>query len=252
MREKLISLSIVKKGDWAAVHQFLQQDHQLASIDEKLAVNLVNNLDCEVVTIFDDDYPLAWREMPKPPFVVYLQGDRTLLEKSVVAVVGGKVANEYTKRELTKFLTELPLTVNVISGFELGVEAYANQKTRNRIVVLGSGVNKASLYEKRSGYLELSTGDLLLTELPPQANFSVSAYYRAYHLLFELAQVVCVFELASFDLRRQYLGYLTEVGKPVFVLPDRISVDTAGGLALINRGARCLVDSKIVLAEMEK
>ena len=57
MKEKLIALSVVKKGNWGAIHQFLQQDPDLSSIDERLATDLMNKMDCDIITIFDDDYP---------------------------------------------------------------------------------------------------------------------------------------------------------------------------------------------------
>jgi len=252
MREKLIALSIVKKGDWTAVHRFLQQDHNLASIDEERAVRLVDKLDCDVLTIFDADYPEAWREMPKPPFVVYLEGNRDLLARPVVAVIGGKIASKYTQKEIKKLMDSLPGNTSVITGFERGVEVIANQNSKSRIVVLGSGVKKDGVYQKRDNYHEFTADDLVISELPPQADFSVAAYYRAYHLITELAQVVCIFELGDFDIRRKYLRYLTEVGKEVFVLPDRKRAETMGGLKLINYGAKMLVNVKDILAVIKE
>jgi DNA processing protein len=251
MREKLIALSIVKKGDWTAVHRFLQQDRKLASIDEERAIRLVEKLGCDVVTIFDEDYPSAWREMPKPPFVVYLKGNRELLHRPVIAVIGGKVISEYTKKEIGRMMAQLPANTSIINGFESGVEVCVNQNSQSRIVCLGSGVEKDEVYQKRNGYSELGTDNLVITELPPQADFSVAAYYRSYHLMAELAQVVCIFELANFDIRRKYLGYLTEIGKDVFVLPDRKRAETMGGLELINRGAKVLVDVGDVLVMVD-
>ena len=252
MREKLIALSIVKKGNWTDIHRFLQQDRDLASIDEERAIRLVNNLCCDVLTIFDENYPAAWREMPKPPFVVYLQGNQELLDRPVVAVIGGKVISEYTKKEIAKLMDQLPTSTSIITGFENGVEVCANQNSQSRIVCLGSGVEKKEVYKNRVGFDGIGAGDLVMSELPPQADFSVATYYRSYHLMAELAQVVCVFTLGDFDIRRKYLGYLTEIGKDVFVLPDRKRAEIMGGLKLLNHGAKALVDVKDILAEIDE
>lgn len=252
VREKLIALSIVKKGDWAAIHRFLQQDRDLTSIDEERAVRLVNNLSCDVLTIFDEDYLDAWRDMPKPPFVIYLKGKRELLHRPVIAVIGGKGVSEYTRKEITKLRDGLPESTSVITGFENGVEVCVNQNTKSRIVFLGSGVEKEEVYKNRAGFKGLGAGDLVISELPPKADFSVAAYYRAYHLMAELAWIVCVFQLGIFDIRRKYLGYLTEIGKGVLVLPDRKRCETLGGLALIERGAGVLLEVEDVLVELNK
>ena len=241
IREKLIALSIVKKGDWSEIHNFLRQDNQLKSIDDVAACQLVNQLNCEVVTIIDDDYPITWHEMSKPPFVVYLKGNRELLARSIVTIIGGKIASEYTKKAIGALMKQLPVDISLATGFELGVEVYANMHTSMRIACIATGFAADDLYRKHKAYDQLTDDDLIMSELPPKTKFDLQAYYRAYQLIAELSQVVCIFELPSFDLRMKYLNYLTEVGKQVIVLPDKKNRNTSGGLGLINRGAKCLM-----------
>jgi len=247
MREKLIALSIIKKGNWDEIYQFLRTDRQLNSIDDVAARQFVDQLNHDVVTLIDADYPAAWHEMSKPPFVVYLKGNRQLLSAEVLGIVGGKEMNEYTKKVLENLMLQLPKNVSIVTGLERGVEAFVNYYRKNRIVCLGAGFEADEFYHKQPIYHQLNADDLLMTELPPQANFDMKAYYRSYHLMSEMSQLVGVFGLASFDLRLKYLNYLTEIGKPVVVLPDRASQSTAGGLDLLNRGAKCLVQVSEVL-----
>ena len=251
MREKLIALSLIKKGNWYKIYNFLQQDRTLDSINDVVAHQLVDQLNCEVVTIIDDDYPAMWREMSKPPFVVYLKGNRELLNRDVIAMVGGKAASEYTKKGVRNVIHRLPADVSVVTGFEHGVEADVNAHAKSRIICLAAGFAADDLYHKHEAYHQLTSDDLMMSELPPTAKFNLQAYYRSYHLIAELSQVVCVFELPSFDLRVKYLNYLTEVGKQVVVLPDKKNRYTAGGLGLINRGAKCLLHADDVLEHFE-
>jgi len=247
MREKLIALSMVKKGNWDEIRRFLQQDSKLKSIDDVAAYQLVNQLNCEVVTIMDSDYPTMWHEMSKPPFVMYLKGNRELLAKTSVAIIGGKIASEYTKKGVQNLTRKLPSDISVATGLERGVEVYSNENTRTRIACLAAGFEADELYRRHEVYGRLTTNDLIMSELPPNAKFDLQAYYRSYHLISELSQAICVFELPSFDLRVKYLNYLTEVGKQVVVLPDKKTRNTSGGLGLINRGAKCLMQVSDVL-----
>ncbi|MCL1990080.1 MAG: DNA-processing protein DprA [Defluviitaleaceae bacterium] len=248
MREKLIALSMVKKGNWNEVYQFLQRDRQLSTISDVAACQLVERLNYKVITVMDDDYPISWREMSKPPFVVYLKGNRDLLTSPVVGIVGGKEMSGYTKKAIERLMMQLPKEISVVTGFERGVEVYVNECRKNRIVCLASGFEADELYGKQKTYEQLTLDDLVISERPPGEMFDLQAYYRAYHLAVELSQVICVFELASFDLRVKYLNYLTEIGKPTVVLPDRKGRQTAGGLGLLNRGATCLMQASDVLA----
>ena len=251
MREKLIALSMVKKGDWLAIYNFLQKDSKLESIDDIAAYQLVNQLNCEVITIMDDDYPMAWKEMSKPPFVVYFKGNRGLLDGKIIATIGGKIASEYTKKALNNLIRQLTDDISVATGFERGVEIFASKEAKSKIACLATGFSADELYQKHDIYGKLTKDDLVLSELPPNAKFDLQAYYRSYHLIAELSQVVCIFELAGFDLRVKYLNYLTEVGKEVVVLPDRKDRNTTGGLGLINRGAKCLMQVSDVLELLE-
>ena len=239
MREKLIALSIVKKGNWGEIYQVLRNDKKLHTIDEYASYELIKQLDCDMLTLMDDEYPLAWREMRKPPFVVFYKGDIELLKSKAVSVIGGKVKSSYTSKAISNLMRALPRDINVISGLEIGVEAYSISHASIKIAVIASGFIATKQPTQQV--------DLILSELPPNVKFNLSAYYRSYHLIHELSDIVCVFELPSFDLRLKYLAYLTEIGKEVVVAPDVFKKSTSGGLGLINHGAKLMLGSKDIV-----
>jgi len=247
MREKLIALSMVKKGDWNEIYRFLQRDRQLESINKEAALSLVEKLDCETITLVDDDYPEAWRDMSKPPFVVYFRGDKTLLSKKLIAVVGGKNPSVYTQRILNRLFNQLPADVSVMGGLEIGVESHVIEIVNHRVTFFAAGIDEGDYYLAAPAYSTFKDKDLILSELPPGETLDLSAYYRIYHLLCELSSVVCVFELPQSDIRLKYLTYLLDIGKPVFVLPDRDKTSSRGGLKLMSRGAKPLLGRSDIL-----
>jgi len=251
MREKLIALSMIKKGNWDEIYKFLRTDRKLSAIDDVAACQLVDQLNYDVVTLMDSDYPTAWHDMSKPPFVIYLKGNRDLLKTEILSVIGGKEINEYTKKVLKNLMEQLPEDISIVTGLERGVEVFANHYRKKRIICMASGFEMDELYHKQNIYNQLDKDDMLMTELPPQAKFNIQAYYRSYHLMIEMSKLASIFELASFDLRLKYLNYLTEVGKPVIVLPDKKNRNTAGGLNLLNHGAKCLMQVSDILEFLE-
>lgn len=242
MREKLIALSMVKNGNWQEIYQFLRQDKNLDAIDESLAKKLIANLgEVKTVTILDDFYPESWREMSRPPFVLYLRGNTALLGENKLGLIGGKTLTGYTKRQLDFLIQQLPEETVVVTGFEQGVEAYGSTAKHEKIVCVATGFNHLDIYEKLPTFQQLTDSDLLISEIPPKGTFNMKAYYRNYHFINELSHVLAIYQMPTFDLRMKYLTYLTEMGKPVYVLPDRIDETTAGGLSLLNHGAKCLL-----------
>ena len=249
MREKLIALSIVKKGQWHEVYQFLHKDKQLDTIDEISACELIQQLDCQVLTLLDDAYPNAWREMPKPPFVIYYKGDVRRLKSKAISIIGGKELSAQTSSVIRNLMQVVPDDVSVISGFETGVETYSMNHASGRMAVIASGFGADGPYQKYNSFKNMTTEDLVLTELPPHVKFDMPAYYRSYHLIHELSDRVCVFALPRFDLRLKYLAYLTESGKEVVVAPDVFKRNTSGGLGLVNQGAKLLLRAKDLFIE---
>ena len=239
MREKLIALSMAKKGDWNQIYHFLSQDRDLSGIDEKAAIVMVNRLTCDTITIFDENYPKVLKDMSRPPFVLYYQGDLSLLYVPSVAVVGGKKPSTYTIDGIQRYFLDSKNIFSIVTGTEMGVEDAVFDVTSKRIVILGSGVEHApKVFQK---------DDLILTEYPPAVKWTSKGHFRSYHLICELADAVTIFELPTSDIRLKYLGYLAEIGKPVFVYPDRDTTATKGGLQLVNRGARLLINRQEML-----
>lgn len=247
MREKLIALSMVKKGDWNEIYHFLQRDRQLDSIDKEAAHRLVKELTCEAITLVDDDYPEAWRDMSKPPFVVYFRGDKALLSKKLVAVVGGKKPSVYTQRALGRLFSQLPDNIGVAGGLEIGVESHIIGKVNHQVTFFAAGIDEGDYYLATPPHSAFKSNDLVLSELPPGKTLDLSAYYRIYHLMCELSAVVCVFEMPTSDIRLKYLMYLLDLGKPIFVLPDRDKASSRGGLKLMRKGAKPLLGRSDIL-----
>lgn len=250
MREKLIALSIVKKGNWVEMNKILQQDRNLDLISNDAAVALVEKLNCDVVTIVDSEYPEIWHDMPKPPFVVYLKGNTSLLERPIISIIGGKVVTRYTKNSVKDILKQLPEDISIVSGLEQGVELLSSEYGKNQILCVGTGFNQDKIYKNNDAFNKVASEGLLISELPPNAKFDRSAYYRSYRLISELSHVICVFEMASFDLRLKYLSYLAEIGKEIVVLPDRKRLQTEGGLNLLSIGAKPLIGVNDVLSKL--
>ena len=164
MREKLIALSIIKKGNWDEMYQFLHNDRQLDSIDEIAACELVHQLDCDALTLFDLHYPDIWREMPKPPFVVFYKGDIERLKSKTVSVLGGKELSTHTSSVIRNVMRMIPDDVSVISGFEIGIEVYSMSHASQRIAVIATGFGADGRpYQKYDSFNNMNTEDLILT-----------------------------------------------------------------------------------------
>lgn len=104
------------------------------------------NIGAEIMTYWDDDYPNLLREIYDPPLMLWIKGNRAMLDTDAVAIVGTRKAGKYALNMADKFargLVEHRLTI--VSGLAYGVDGAAHKATveagGKTVAVLGSGID---------------------------------------------------------------------------------------------------------------
>lgn len=138
--------------------------HELESIrgigpktaDEVLAFNAWDEVDhilekteqtgAQIMTYWDDDYPDLLREIYDPPLMLWIKGDRLVLNTDAISVVGTRRVGKYGRRMANKFTKELVAhDLTIVSGLAYGVDGTAHKATVDAdgktVAVLGSGID---------------------------------------------------------------------------------------------------------------
>ena len=92
-------------------------------------LELINEYGCQVLTLYDDAYPLPLKEIDTPPFVLYVRGELTPEDSLSVSLVGSRNAKDYGRKvsyRLSYQLAQRGLTV--VSGFARGIDILAHLK----------------------------------------------------------------------------------------------------------------------------
>lgn len=248
IREKLITLSILKKGNWKEMYDFLIQDKMLTQITEnqvKECLKQIKNI--SVLTILDPEYPECYKEMPAPPFVLYYKGNPNLLEGKRVALIGNQRPSQTGIGEARKLGFQLlDKGITLVGNLQLGIETVAHSiatKEGKTIAILPSGFWVIYPRENYDLYYQLIKGHLVLTEYPPGVSPSAQRFNRAHHLLQVLSDVLIVIEMTKGDYRLNSLKGQIDVGKVVYALPASYNVHSSRGcLELIRYGAHCFLN----------
>jgi DNA processing protein len=124
------------------------------------------------ITVWDDDYPRLLREIPQPPWVLYVKGDVSLLDGPGIAVVGTRKPTPYG-RQAARMLSEQLAGAGwvVVSGMATGIDSEAHRgalrKNGATVAVLGTGVDVVYPRNNRSLYNELIRHGVVCLEMPP-------------------------------------------------------------------------------------
>lgn len=226
-REDLISYSLFYSGNYQKILTAIREERK---VPERHAEN--------AITILDDVYPDALKDLKYPPFVLYYKGDLKLLNTKMIAVVGSRDPCSYAL-EATKALIQANQDKTVISGMAKGIDACSHFWASKTIGILGCGIDY--IYPKCNAKLFYRTEKegLLLSEYP----FQVKPI--AYHFPFRnriIAALASKVYIMQSDLKSGTMTTVNatlELGKEIAVLPyDIFHIKGRNNNQLIYEGAQ--------------
>lgn len=126
----------------------------------------------QLISIEDNAYPAALRQLPDPPIFLYCKGSLDILNQPCIGCVGRREMSDYGKRVTQHFVPEfIRAGMVTVSGLALGVDAEVARESLaasgRTVAVVGGGL--ASIYPKENKRLAdeiVEAGGLVLCEFP--------------------------------------------------------------------------------------
>lgn len=220
-----------------------------------------------VLTLGDDNYPLALLDTEDPPLMLYAMGQVQDLASGFarcaqrgVAVVGSRNPTPQgiqNARQFSAALGQAGLTV--VSGLALGIDGAAHEGALEgsfkdelaTIAVVGTGLDR--VYPK--AHLDLAhriaAGGVLLSEYPLGTPPLSANFPKRNRIISGLCKGTLVVEAALKSGSLITARMAVEQGKEVFAIPGSIhSTQARGCHALIKQGAKLVESAQDILDEL--
>jgi DNA processing protein len=209
-----------------------------------------------VVTLADDAYPAALREIVDPPLALHFRGDLSLLQRPALAIVGSRRASPYAINA-TEHLTRqlVPAGLAIVSGFALGVDTAAHQATLDAggatIAVLGTGIDVVYPPKNLPLFGRIVERGLVLTEFAPGAPPKKEHFPIRNRVIAGLSAGAVIVEASRRSGSLITARMAAEQGREVFAVPGSIFSDGSEGThRLIQSGAKLVHDAADILDEL--
>ncbi|WP_440870567.1 DNA-processing protein DprA [Thiocystis violacea] len=220
-----------------------------------LALGWAEQPDAHILTLADPRYPLALREIPDPPPLLFAKGDPSALNEPQIAVVGSRNptpgGRELTE-ELTRQLTHCGLVIT--SGLAIGIDGIAHAaalESGRTVAVLGTGPDLVYPAAHRDLAKRIVASGVMVSELPPGQGPLPQNFPRRNRIISGLSLGVLVTEAALKSGSLITARAALEQGREVFAVPGSIRNPMARGChALIREGARLVETADEILAEL--
>jgi DNA processing protein len=210
------------------------------------------------ITIENQNYPQLLRKIKNPPKKLYFLG-QIFPKENCFAIVGTRRCSNYGKEVAYKIASELAEAgLTIVSGFAPGIDTIAHkaviEKGKRTIAVLGTGLDKKSIYPKSNLKLIdkiLECGGCLISEFPPGTHGTKYTFPQRNRIISGLSLGVLVVEARMQSGALITANYAKEQGRKIFAVPGSIFSQVSKGCHfLIKNGAKLVESAKDILEEL--
>ena len=227
-------------------------------IDIEKEFKKVEDLNIEIITYNDFNYPSKLKNIDEPPLGLYILGNKNLFndENLYIAIVGTRKASNYGLNIAYKFSKELAsLGVTIISGLAYGIDEAAHKGTLEvqgkTIAIIGEGIDLALKSTKRKLIEKILENDGAII-----SEYSLSTPAMPYHfplrnrIIAGLSDGILVVEAPIDSGALITANYGLKYGKEIFVVPGEIiNKNFQGSHNLIKQGAKLTTEIEDILSE---
>jgi DNA processing protein len=204
----------------------------------------------------DDEYPASLLTIHDPPVVLWVAGQRTVLNPAGVAIVGSRAGSPYALSVASRLAEDLAARgLTIVSGLARGVDSAAHRGALSApgrtIAVLGCGVDVVYPEEHAALASEIARSGAVVSDLLPGTSPRPHFFPRRNRIISGLVRAVVVVEAGEKSGSLITARCALDQGRDVLAVPGNVlSGRNRGGHALIRDGARLVESADDVLEEL--
>ena len=247
------------KGDRT---DFLQAGLDQSCVDEIMKIRKSIDLNREqyrlerdgvrLLTCHDLEYPRRLKEIHDYPYLLYVKGEVSLLNRPCVSIVGTRKSTSYGI-QVTELLSQILVANDVViaSGAARGIDAMAHQASvkygGQTIVVLGTGLDRMYPAEHRRWLQNMTDNNqaVMISELPYDTELMPHHFPRRNRIIAGLSAVTIIVEAGEKSGALITAQYALDENRDVFAVPGPITSPQSDGTN------RLIKDGAIPLTKLE-
>ena len=214
----------------------------------------VSGMDC--IYLGNAEYPPLLAEISDPPARIWTYGNRSLLSRLTVAVIGARAASHEGLIAANEIALDLARAgVVVVSGLARGIDSAAHQGALEggggTIAVLGTGIDVVYPAENASLSERIAAVGLLVTEFAPGSPPEDWHFPRRNRIISGLSKAVVVVEAKEKSGSLITARLAADQGRDVMAVPGTIvGGRNRGANALLRDGAKLVESAVDILQEL--
>ena len=218
--------------------------------------NYMRKNNIQLITIFDKYYPEKLKQIYDKPIVLYVKGNKEILNNFSLAIIGCRENTKYGEivaRKITEDIVKEGIVT--ISGLAKGIDSIAHTSTLNAkgktIAVIGSGLDE--IYPKENIELAnkiIDKGGIIVSEYIVGTKAQKMNFPARNRIISGMSSGIIVIEANKKSGTMITVDFALEQGKEIFAVPGNItSKNSEGTNELIKQGAKLVTDAQDIIEE---
>lgn len=208
-------------------------------------------LDIDIITIKDKEYPKNLKEIYDYPISLYIKGNKEILNNKKIAIIGCREYSEYGKACTLYFSQNLAKeNINIISGLARGIDSFSHigaiKAKGKTIAVVGNGLD--TIYPKENYNLEkeiIRSGGAVISEYPIGTKPEKINFPARNRIISGISDGVIVIEAKKKSGTMLTVDFALEQGRDIYAVPGNINnMNSTGTNELIKQGAKLITNYK--------
>lgn len=206
----------------------------------------------------DKRFPEKLKNIPNPPFALYVKGNLPDPGKPSVAIIGARMCSDYGRQMARTFGRGLALAgVQVISGMARGIDGISQKAALEAggesFGIVGCGADIIYPPENIEIYNQLCESGGVISEYPPGTEPKANFFPLRNRIISGIADVVLVIEAREKSGTQITVDTALEQGREVLAVPGRVTDRLSDGCnLLISQGAGVAISVGDVLDRLSR
>ncbi len=255
---KILSASVKDLQEVPGIGQEMaQQIHQWERhIDLPEEQRRMSEHEIEAITLDDDIYPPALREIHDPPFLLYIKGQLRPSDSAAIGVVGSRRMTHYGREQARKLSFQLARTgFCIISGLARGIDTAAHEAALaaegRTVAVLGSGIGNVYPPENQALADKITENGAVISEFPVLYVPDKQSFPLRNRIVSGMSQGLLVVEAPARSGSMITANQALEQGRTVFAVPGPIDRPSSEGCnRLIRAGATLVCTAQDIIDDL--
>ena len=210
----------------------------------------------ELISMYDKYYPEKLKEIYDKPIVLYIKGNKEILNKFSLAIIGCREYSKYGENICNKISYDIAKKgIVTVSGLAKGIDSIAHKATLKAkgktIAVIGSGIDKIYPYENIGLANEIiKNGGAIISEYIVGTKAQKMHFPARNRIISGISNGVVVIEAKKKSGTMITVDFALEQGKEIFAIPGNVTnINSEGTNELIKQGAKCITNAEDIFEE---